>query len=314
MSTHNPAAWQAAHTGVVAVVVTHHPDDAALARLLARLRPQVAHIVQIDNTDGVPATTLAPGAQLTVMRLGTNAGLGQAQNVGIEQARRLGATHVLLMDQDSLPPPGLIALQLRALAGPDASRVAAIGPLCRDIKTGQVMPLIQRRGWRIRRPVPARDAPPVPVAYMPASGSLIPMAMLDRVGTMRADYFIDRIDVEWCLRAGRMGLAVWVNPQAEMQHDQALRPVRLFGRTLYIGHPFRCYFHVRNSLAMALRGRIALSWRIDQVIKTPAQILLYCATAPTGRLRLARLLLTAVADGLRGRMGRGHYENRPFDR
>jgi rhamnosyltransferase len=297
---------------VVAVVVTYHPDEEVLSRLLARLRPQAAHIVQVDNTDGLSPVTQALGPDTTLLRLGANAGIGQAQNLGIEKARRLGATHVLLLDQDSLPTANFVARQLHTLATEETGQVAAIGPICRDVKTSRIIPLIQRRGWRIRRVVPTDSRRPLSVAYMPASGSLIPMAMLDRVGAMRSDYFIDRVDVEWCLRAGRMGLQVWVDPGLEMAHDQGIQPIEVLGRTVYVGHEFRRYFHVRNSLAMALRAPIPLFWRIDKLIKTPGYVLFYSATARGSRLRMARLLLTAVADGLRGRMGKGYYEQRPF--
>ena len=332
---------------VVAVVVTYHPREEALSNLLARLRPQVAHTVQVDNTDRPGAGSSAGGSEmlpfngseqetgrvppplpsprgggsegpsspagphaLTVLRLGVNTGIGHAQNLGIEQARQLGATHVLLLDQDSLPPPHLVQQLLATLQTAGGSQVAAIGPLCRDVKTGHLIPLIQRRGWRIRRVVPGPSDGALPVAYMPASGSLIPMAMLDRVGLMRAEYFIDRVDVEWCLRASQMGWSVWVNPRVEMLHDQGAESIKLPGRTMYVGHGFRHYFHVRNSLAMAMRAPIPLFWRIDQWIKTPLYVLFYSAVARTGRLKMARLLFRGVADAVAGRMGKGIFEGR----
>lgn len=305
---------QAEHARVVAVIVTYYPNGRALEKLLARLQPQVAHTVQVDNTDEPLPGPSALGASVTntTLRLGTNTGIGHAQNVGIDQARQLGATHVLLLDQDSLPPLGLVAQLLNTLSTDGADQVAAIGPLCRDVKTGRIIPLIQRAGWRIRRTVPSNSTTVFPVAYMPASGSLIPMRVLDQIGGMRADYFIDRVDVEWCLRASRMGFSVWVDSSVEMSHDQGTESIELPSRTMYVGHEFRHYFHVRNSLAMALRAPIPLFWRIDQWMKTPLYVLFYSAVARTGRLRMARLLLRGVADALAGRMGKGFFEGRPF--
>lgn len=299
---------------VVAVVVTYHANEQALANLWSRLYPQVSHVVQVDNTDnpslGKP-TTRANGAHIT-LQLGVNTGIGHAQNLGIARARELGATHVLLLDQDSLPPPELVPQLLQTLTGAETDRVAAVGPVCRDVKTGRIIPLIQRKGWRIRRTVPTGPTPALPVAYMPASGTLIPMAILDQIGGMRAEYFIDRVDVEWCLRAGQLGFVLWVDPSVEMLHDQGTESVELPGRTMYVGHEFRRYFHVRNSLAMALRAPIPLFWRLDQLIKTPLYVLFYSAIAHTGRLRTARLLLRGVADAMAGRMDKGFFENRPL--
>lgn len=303
---------------VIAVVVTYHPDQAGLARLLHRLSLQVQHTVVVDNTSGTGGTS-APLPHLgsvhpttTWLPLGHNTGIGHAQNLGVEEARRRGATHVLFMDQDSLPPDTLVPHLLQTLATAPLHRVAAIGPVCRDVKTGHTTPLIQRHGWRVRRVCTDGLTAPVPVEYIPASGTLVPLPMLDRVGLLRADYFIDRVDVEWCLRARHQGLAVWVDPRTEMQHDQATRTVRLLGRTLYVGRDFRAYFHVRNSVAMALRADIPMLWRVDQFLKTVPYVLLYTLAAEQGRLRMAGALVQAVVDGVRGRMGLGRYETRPL--
>jgi len=383
---------------IVAVVVAYHPKAGRLAQLLARLAPQVAHTVCVDNSDapsppgsGTPHaeadSSITPdwpgGEQLTVLRLGHNAGIAHAQNLGIAHARQLGASHVLLMDQDSLPPPGLASRLLASLQdAPQTQPVAAIGPLCRDVKTGLIVPLIQRRGWRIQRRVPASaagadasaasgpvsasgagagagagagqddearastasesavpkaggrietsasdelsDSSVKPVSstaasfhlhrveYIPASGSLIDLALLDRVGPMQDDYFIDRVDVQWCLRARHLGLAIAVHPGVEMAHDQATRTVQLGRRTLFVGHDFRAYFHVRNSLAMALRAPIAPFWRVDQLLKLPAYMGFHIAVAERGQRRMAGLMACALLDALRGRMGLGYFAQRPF--
>ena len=314
---------------IVAVVVAYHSNAERLAQLLARLAPQVAHTVCVDNSDapnqpdtevGVHIAPEGPSNKaLTVLRLGRNAGIAHAQNLGIAQARQRGASHVLLMDQDSLPPPELAPRLLDARqAAANVQPVAAIGPLCRDVKTGRIVPLIQRRGWRIQRnaPEPVSDASArfdsALVEYIPASGSLIDLALLDRVGPMQDDYFIDRVDVQWCLRARHLGLAIAVHPGVEMAHDQATRTVQLGRRTLFVGHDFRAYFHVRNSLAMALRAPIAPFWRVDQLLKLPAYMGFHIAVAERGQRRMAGLMACALLDALRGRMGLGYFAQRPF--
>lgn len=297
---------------VVAVVVVYFPDETALARLLHRLALQVQHAVIVDNTDGTPSTSLQSTASTsqTWLVLGRNTGIAHAQNLGVELARERGATHILFMDQDSLPPADMVPRLLHTLASAAPDRhVAAVGPLCRDVKTGRIIPLIQRRGWRIQRTVP-EGPEPIGVEYIPASGTLAPIAALERVGPLRAEYFIDRVDVEWCLRARHLGMDILVEPQCVMQHDQATRTVRLLGRTLYIGRDFRAYFHVRNSVAMATKAAISPFWRWDQGIKIVPYILLHILTAQHGRTRMAGVLLTALRDGLLGRMDRGHYAQR----
>ena len=296
---------------LVAVVVTHFPVHERLVHAVRCLRNQVDAVVLVDNTD-VPARAVDGSAldpTITILHQGHNHGIGQAQNRGIAQARALGASHVLLMDQDSLPSPGMAQTLLHALrdAGPN---VAAVGPVCRDVKTGQPLPLIQRRGWCIRRLAPEVLREPADVDYLPASGTLMPLTALDRIGPLREDYFIDRIDVEWCLRARRLGWRILVTPDAELQHDLGQRSVRFLGRTLYIGHDFRAYYHLRNSVAMALRAPIGWPWRLDQLLKMPLYLLLYITCAEGGALRMARLLLRALRDGVMGHMGKLNINHR----
>lgn len=296
---------------VVAVVVVYRPDTAALQLLLQRLAMQTQQIVVVDNTDspadpeGAPDVDRQCGVPLVTLRLHANTGVGHAQNLGIARARQAQATHVLLMDQDSMPPANMVPALLRVLDQSAAFNavVAAVGPACRDVKTNAVHPLVSRAGWRIRRVAPEHLRAPLPVEYLPASGCLIPAPALAAVGFMRSEYFIDRIDVEWCLRARRLGYLVLAAPGVEMQHDLGQHELRLLGRRLYLGADWRAYFHVRNSLAMALRARIPLFWRLDQLFKLPAYTLLYVAAARHGRGRMVGRLLLAISHGLLDRMG-----------
>ncbi|HEY7600687.1 MAG TPA: glycosyltransferase, partial [Candidatus Limnocylindrales bacterium] len=99
---------------VCAVVVTWHPDAARFALLLQQLETEVERIVVVDNT-------------------AFNRGLAAAQNRGIALARAGGATHVLLLDQDSVPLPGMTRRLLRELQDLEARgvKVACVGPRLR---------------------------------------------------------------------------------------------------------------------------------------------------------------------------------------
>jgi len=121
-----------------AVVVAFRSDPAALAELLGLLAPQVRPLVVVDNSDDpdsrarVAAAVRAAGA--TLVPMDRNAGVAAAQNAGIATAREAGCESVLLSDDDSLPPPDLVARLHEAMDRALASgrRVAAVGPVARD--------------------------------------------------------------------------------------------------------------------------------------------------------------------------------------
>ncbi len=104
---------------VVAVVVTYRPEDDC-RELLDALERQCDAVVVIDNGSGaqfvaeLAAACAASGAEF--VGLSQNVGIAAAQNCGIERARELGATHVLLSDDDSLPPEKMVARLLKGFA------------------------------------------------------------------------------------------------------------------------------------------------------------------------------------------------------
>ncbi|MEZ5718442.1 MAG: glycosyltransferase [Burkholderiaceae bacterium] len=92
--------------------MTFQPDCDALLAQIEALRPQVAHMVIVDNASTVdlPAWRREAVPQVdAVLRMERNLGIGGAQNRGIDWARAQGASHVLLMDQDSVPAADMVA-------------------------------------------------------------------------------------------------------------------------------------------------------------------------------------------------------------
>ena len=114
-----PAGSDVTTARVVAVVVTYRPENDC-RELLDALGVQCNAVVVIDNGSGpafvaaLAAACQASGAEF--VGLSQNVGIAAAQNCGIERARELGATHVLLSDDDSLPPENMVARLLEGFA------------------------------------------------------------------------------------------------------------------------------------------------------------------------------------------------------
>lgn len=248
----------------VAVVVTHHPDLVRLRAQFDALLPQVAHIVVVDNgNDAGLVRWLAQWPAASVHRLlpAGNRGLAAAQNEGVDWARSVGASHVLLMDHDSVPAPGMVRLLLEALGRhPDA---AAVGPFHRDSRQPQARsPFVRTRGCLTTHLGCDASNPVVEVDYLIASGCLVPMSVLLAVGPMRDDFFIDFVDVEWCFRARHSGRRVYGVCAARMDHRLGDAPVHFLGRTFTAHSPQRHYFHVRNALRLYRQPWVPSGWKM----------------------------------------------------
>jgi len=209
---------------VVAVIVSHDPDP-GLEDVLSAALAQCDRVVLVDNAsrDDIRRRLrdrAAAEKSLTLVENADNRGLASAQNQGLEIARGLGADWILLLDDDSVPAPDMVRRLLdgwRAL--PDRRRVGLLAPRLSDAE-GTLRPylLAGRSGWSLRR------GPMVPGAvvrdgvFAIASGSLIRGTVLDVVGPMADAFFIDYVDIEFCLRLRRAGFEIVGIGDAHLRH------------------------------------------------------------------------------------------------
>ena len=291
---------------IVAVVVTYGPDPRT-AELIRALGSQVEQIVVVDNGSSPAAlrtiseTIDTAGAQL--IELGDNTGIAHAQNVGIVRAKELGATHVLLSDQDSLPASDMVA---RLLARLDATPGAgAVGPYIAENKPGGDELVYVDRRWGPRRASAEElTSPAVDAAFLLASGCLIPMEVLGAVGPMNAKFFIDHVDLEWCLRARTAGYRLVVDTGAHLEHSLGDATVTLPGRPqpVHVHGPIRCYYLARNTIFMIRSGLLPVAWRAGYVVWLAKFIAFHSILADRRRARI-RELAAGIRDGLARRGG-----------
>lgn len=301
---------------VTAVVVTYHPDVAATGALVGALVDQVGTLLVVDNGSPEPALSelrgLADRTGATLVALGANLGIGEAQNVGIRLARERGADAVLLSDQDSLPAPDMVGRLLEGLARARAEAheglrrpPAAVGPVTIDERNPGAALLFSDHRWGPRRAaLPATDGALVPATFLIASGCLIPMSAIDAVGPMNSSWFIDHIDLEWGLRASRAGFGLYGVVGARLEHSLGDRTQRIPGRSrdVHIHSPLRNYYMVRNTVLLIRSGLLLTAWRWGYAGWITKYAVFYILAVPP-RLRRARLMGSALVHGLRGRTG-----------
>ncbi len=251
---------------IIAVIVTYQPDIQKLAELLDSLLPQVSICVLVDN--GSSAATRdhlqrTCSGQIEFIFLASNTGIAAAQNIGIARAREMAGDYVLLSDQDSVPGRSMVATLAAAIENQqnEGIKVACAGPRYIDMRQENPPPFIRVRGLRLERCSCQTEETVVPVDYLIASGCLIPMPVLDRIGGMREDLFIDYVDIEWGLRARKSGYQSIGVCAAGMAHSLGDSPIALFGRKFPMHSPLRHYYHFRNAILLYKESWVPLNWK-----------------------------------------------------
>jgi len=295
---------------VVAIIVLYHPDLSLLQRLISSLVDQVHVILAIDNTP-VPTKLVQQllarcEGRIQYEPLGENKGVAFAQNIGIRLALEAGASHILLLDQDSALPSNMVSLLLRAELEllHKGQYVAAVGPVFIDEKTGEKSSPF-RQGYLRATKIESDEGSTAPVETecVIASGSLIRRVVIEDVGMMLESLFIDLVDVEWGLRAKSKGYRSYIVPSAAIRHSVGERAIQAFGRNIYLHGDTRNYYKIRNWVYLLRMRHMGMRWRISTVLRVPKYVVIYSVLSDH-KLRTLALLFRACMDGTRAKMGR----------
>jgi rhamnosyltransferase len=293
------------------------PEPIRFCALLETLLCQVGAVLVVDNTPAERRDTEqaimaldAQGAGLRLIRCGENLGIAAAINIGVEAARSEGYEMVLLNDQDSLPADDMVSQLLSTFDALSKSgmQVGSVSPGYIDEVTGD------RFGFQVLRPgrwlysvAAASSADPwIEVLTSITSGTLIPIAVFDAVGVMREDYFIDDVDIEWCLRARSKGFRIFGTARALMRHrlgDDSFALWYLRWRQVSTYRPLRLYYRFRNFIALCREEHTPLGWKVRASWYWLGNLYAYLLFSPN-RLANARYIARGLYDGFRGRMGR----------
>lgn len=244
--------------GVAAVVVTFNRLG-LLQRLLTRLRSLDALdvILVVDNasTDGTSAwlaETASADSKVRFKTLETNAGGAGGFQAGLQWAYDLGAELAWLMDDDGLPTPDCLD-QLLAYQGqfdfwgPAVLAEQRPDELCFPIRrpgTTNVLRTLDDLQEAQRDGI-------VPDVVIPFNGVLVTRELVERIGTVRAEFFIWGDDVEYLWRARQAGARVATIVDAHFLHPATddLGTEMIFGLTTYNHSPsdLKHYCMARNN-------------------------------------------------------------------
>lgn len=304
------------NANVIAIIVTYFPQSEPFLELIGSLSLQVGKILVVDNTpakDDRTFTILAAGGvnfdQIRIVRLGWNAGIATALNVGIAVALAEGFSYVLLSDQDSLPASDMVIGLMRSYRDilSQGHRVAGVGPLVHDLITQQNYPFQTRIPGKVfyGHQFPTEDRPYISATSLITSGMFIPTDVLRETGNMYDDFFIDHVDVEWCHRVLAKGYVIFGTGQAVLYHRMGDGCIRVwyFGwRNINEYSPLRLYYRFRNFTYLLRLAYIPILWKI-RASWYWAGIFYSHFVFSSKKIESLRAVAIGVWDGILGKLG-----------
>jgi rhamnosyltransferase len=282
---------------VYAVVVTFNPDAGLPARV-ARIAAQADRVVVVDNASDVASlaalNALTHLSNIEVIRNATNRGVATALNQGVALATAGHCGWVWLFDQDSIPHDGMLAA-LRAVYAnvPAPASVAIVGT---DVAN--------QRAWSGTDSVWKGSPLWIERKSVITSGSLVPIAVLRRLGPFRDDFFIDHVDTEYCLRARAHGLKVLALRQTLMEHAIGAPSTHRIGTrgTSTSNHSASRRYYMTRNLSVVVRSYSGAdpSWAVS-AIATWAKSTILMLAYERDRIAKLRATLRGLVEGWRMR-------------
>lgn len=271
---------------ILAVVVSHNGFD-QLATTVHALRKQIGRVHIVDNGSGPESlhvlSALEQESGVSVVRLGSNRGIGYALNQGVALAREMGCDWLLTMDQDSVIDVDMLRAYETVIA--ERARSVCLTP--------------RRSGRASRATAPSR------VNYAITSGNLVPVGLFDQIGLYDEDLFIDCVDFDFSLRVRRTGHDIVLVPDAVMHHQlgEAIA-VPEWIRNFYARHSaVRRYYMYRNYLYLAERHLWAFPGFIIKLGILQVLLLPFIAMYDRQPLQSYRAVVRGIVDYLARRNG-----------
>lgn len=240
---------------------------------------QHAKILLFDNSDDLQLLNNKKSKKITLYKSAENVGIAGAHYYACKLAEKENYDFILFLDQDTQLPEHFVSnmilefYQLQKIY----SRLVAIGPSWKDPRTYDwyqeknnkfTIKNILKKKFKITRKI--NNAIKLNNVII-SSGMLVLVKHLKNIGYPKKEYFIDLVDLEWCLRALSKDYYVEMVKNIQVQH--AIGEIKINkNKLIHYQNPLRYYYSIRNSFLLFREKQYPLDFRFFILIRNILEI------------------------------------------
>lgn len=246
---------------IALICILYRPSGDCL-QYWANISLLIPNCIFVDNTPDCVSRADDLGNGIYI-QLRENKGIATAQNYGIAKAHDLDVEFVVFFDQDSRFDVSLVTMlkeEFIALRS-NGIKIGAIGPLIFDVSRGELY-----KGNKFEGEVPHKTTTLI------SSGTFTSLSVLDEIGGMLDELFIDGVDTEWCWRLKSRGYQSYKSAKAILPHKVGRKAIKLFGQPFLISEPFRYYYQYRNFILLCKLDYVPSSRKIKSTIRKAIEL------------------------------------------
>jgi rhamnosyltransferase len=292
---------------IFSIIVTYnHTISEFSNNLNSHLKTSVTGLIIIDNNSDNKndiqriIESKSSSKNVILKLLDDNYGIGYAQNVGIKIAKENKGSYVILFDQDSIPPQRIadILISEEQILLAKGLKVGAIGPVHIDSRTGKEYPLARIKGITLQKVWPSKvNSHTMELSFIIASGTLIKMENLAKIGQLNEALFIDLVDIEWCFRATNFGFKIYATKLVSLLHSIGDERIYSFNKEISFHSEQRRYYMIRNQLLLIRKPYVPIGFKIRLLASIPLGLLRFLIAVKFKRSYL-RLITLGFVHGL----------------
>jgi GT2 family glycosyltransferase len=283
-------AHESPRVAVIILTWNRVEDVVTCLESFARLDYPNYEVVVVDNasSDETVATVRADFPWATLMVNDDNLGYVGGNNVGIRYALERKFDYVFILNNDTKVTPNVVSELVRVMQTDPRIAITGAKNLCFDVpayswgKYGVLNwgPMLCRTEGRFRLDTP--EGPPKDVDWVIGNGCMMSREALERIGIFDEEFFQVNEDVDWCVRARKLGYRVVYVDTAAIYHKGAssadlTKPV-VFSYGYFLG---------RNAILFARKHANALQWARLLTNMTLGVVLRVLAYSTAAALRAA---------------------------